>query len=98
MLSMHLSMVLVTRGDRKAHPRVDTALESGNFALLQHSAGAPSGRNEEVIGPGWLWNQVPVHHLGTFRSGRRVARQAIQDVDKAATKSLHSRESMSLAP
>jgi hypothetical protein len=97
-LSMHLSMVLVTRGDREPHPRVDAALESGNFALFQRSASVPSSRNEKVIGSGWLWNQVSVHHLGTFRSGRGVARQAVQDVHKAATKPLHPGERMGLAP
>jgi hypothetical protein len=96
-LSMHLSMVLVLRGDCEAHPRVNTALESSDFALLQRSARIPSRRDKEVIGSGWLWNQVSVHDLGTFRSGRGVARQAIQNVHKAATKPLHPGERMGLA-
>jgi len=38
------------------------ALEAGDFTVRERSAGASSGRNENVVRTGWLSDQVSVHH------------------------------------
>ena len=60
-------MLHILGSDRQAHPGMDTALEAGDFTVRERSAGASSGRNENVVRTGWLWDQVSVHHLSTFR-------------------------------
>jgi hypothetical protein len=51
--------------------------------------GTGSRRNENVILPRWLRNQLPVHDLGTFRCGNRVTRGCIKVCDKPSPKPLY---------
>jgi hypothetical protein len=94
---MHLSVMLISRRYSQAHPRMNAALESGDFPLLQRGTGAPACGNEEVIGSGWLRDQVAIHDLGAFRRWGGITRCPIQSVYKAASEPLHARESMGFA-
>src|SRR5438094_2538577 len=90
-------MVLILGSDRQAHPGMNTALEAGDFTMVECSAGASSGRNENVVRTGWLWAQVSVHHLSTFRRRSQIARRRIQKCDKTTAKSLHAGKCMRFA-
>ena len=84
-------------GDRETHPRMNTALVLDNSFVMLDERGTGSGRNEEVIFPRRLRNQLPVHDFGTFRCGNRITRSGVKKPDKSPTKLLDFGEGVSFA-